>query len=226
MFRDLNKILSKEVDLTQQCLMANPKSYGAWHHRCWCLLKMSNPDWAKEMTICNKYLAMDERNFHCWDYRRFIIQKAKVPPKEELEYTMERINVNFSNYSSWHYRSKLLPLVFQSDKGIGITEGKRREEIDLIQNAAFTDPEDSSAWFYHTWLLGKESEIPKILAINLNTDESRLLISTSRPISSKDIHIHVNEKELDGLEWSSPINSCDSGCSFLAVDWKSPFNNM
>ena len=28
-----DEMLQKEVELTQQCLMVNPKSYGAWHHR-------------------------------------------------------------------------------------------------------------------------------------------------------------------------------------------------
>ena len=27
----------KEVELTGQCLLTNPKSYGAWHHRCYSL---------------------------------------------------------------------------------------------------------------------------------------------------------------------------------------------
>ena len=27
----------REVELTAQCLMTNPKSYGAWHHRCYSL---------------------------------------------------------------------------------------------------------------------------------------------------------------------------------------------
>ena len=129
-------ILRKELDLTVQCLQNNPKSYGAWHHRCWSMLHMFKPHWDYELSLCNKYLSLDERNFHCWDYRRFVVKHWKIPedldPKVskvdlELEYSMERINVNFSNYSAWHYRSKLLPML-GNDK---ISEEKRREELGM-----------------------------------------------------------------------------------------------
>ena len=36
---------------------------------------------------------------------------------------------------------------------IGLNESQRREELQLVENAVFTDPGDSSAWFYYRWLL-------------------------------------------------------------------------
>ena len=220
--------LVKELEVTQQCLMANPKSYGAWckmrertgvqrtwlisnclsDHRCWCMLRMGKPDWNRELSLCTRYLSLDERNFHCWDYRRFVAERAGVEPAKELGYSMELINTNFSNYSSWHYRSKLLPLVFPSDSGLGISEEKRREELDLIQNAAFTDPEDSSAWFYHTWLLGQgEKEELKVFLFRILPSQKAVLV-TSEPISGKDIKIKINEIVASPV-WTSPCP--DSG---------------
>ncbi len=69
------RLLRSDVEVTQHCLMTNPKSYGAWQHRCWCFLKMHNnrkksDAWEKEVALCNKFLSHDERNFHCWDHRR------------------------------------------------------------------------------------------------------------------------------------------------------------
>lgn len=137
------KFLESEISLTEQCLLANPKSYGSWHHRYWVLMLHPKPNWDKEFNLCNKYLSYDDRNFHCWDYRRLLVNKIGITLSAELKFSEDRLNVNFSNYSSWHYRSKLRTLDESSVEG----------ELSLVQSAVFTDPADSSAWFYLRWVL-------------------------------------------------------------------------
>jgi geranylgeranyl transferase type-2 subunit alpha len=78
-----------------------------------------------------------------------------VPDEDELKFSKKRIDSNFSNYSSWHYRSKLLPRLHPGKEGAAIGEDQLTEEFKLVLNAAFTDPQDQSAWMYHRWLLGK-----------------------------------------------------------------------
>ena len=58
--------------MTERALRRNPKSYGAWQHRKW-TLRAQGPgraDLAHELALCAQLLAADERNFHCWGFRR------------------------------------------------------------------------------------------------------------------------------------------------------------
>lgn len=40
-----------------------------------------------------------------------VVKMSDVPVDQELAFTDRLIGSNFSNYSSWHYRSTLLPLL-------------------------------------------------------------------------------------------------------------------
>jgi geranylgeranyl transferase type-2 subunit alpha len=55
---------------------------------------------------------MDERNFHAWNYRIWLIRDVMKYNKKviasELEYLKGKIEDNFSNFSAFHFRSKLL----------------------------------------------------------------------------------------------------------------------
>ena len=49
---------------------------------------------------------------HCWNYRRFIVEKFDYDLNAELHYSSLKIRQNFSNYSAWHHRSTLIPRIF------------------------------------------------------------------------------------------------------------------
>ena len=249
--------LDKEYALTQLSLQNNPKAYAVWHYRKWCVQQQlmtflrnitdsSSSMWSSEtsavlnheLQLCTLLLQKDERNFHCWSYRRFIVScclwsiragdragsclptgewylprvflkdpsgthtssavmgaqisvigsVANAVPETrdsgdglvmdsmlltaaatdstcreillgEWEFTTSKIHDNFSNFSAFHYRSKLLPLMIrlrQQDSGKlpdNPTLVMIQEEFEVITNAIFTEPDDQTAWWYQVFLL-------------------------------------------------------------------------
>ena len=51
---------------------------------------------------------MDSRNFVAWHYRRQMVKLAGIDAEDELQYSRDLIDQNFSNYSAWHARSEIL----------------------------------------------------------------------------------------------------------------------
>uniref|UniRef100_A0A9J7YLT9 Geranylgeranyl transferase type-2 subunit alpha n=1 Tax=Cyprinus carpio carpio TaxID=630221 RepID=A0A9J7YLT9_CYPCA len=153
---EVQKLYESELHFIEACLKVNPKSYGCWHHRSWVNTRLPQPDWTRELGLCDRCLSLDERNFHCWDYRRVVVKESGVSVEQELQFTDRLIGSNFSNYSSWHYRSTLLPQLHpQPIHSHRVCEEQLLKEYELAHNAFFTDPNDQSAWFYYRWLLGR-----------------------------------------------------------------------
>jgi geranylgeranyl transferase type-2 subunit alpha len=283
--------ITTEFRLTQGALERNPKAYAPWFHRKWTLQQQWNllliqqqeqdcdnnnktiiatPQQQQEhlqnilqneLMLSAKFLSLDERNFHGWNYRRFIVallwnsgdepqkdsedmyrmdgslqafQKEhmiiisgaqtgslaapKSRPSQEFKaenveeehalhctshnnmterqkqlvltewaFTQYKIQENFSNGSAFHYRSKLLPLLVEirgnNDKdttsAVSTEQQMLQEELDLVKNAMFTEPDDQTAWWYMVYLLdwAKESvaaSLPQILQ-NLKEDITELV---------------------------------------------------
>ncbi|KAG5327438.1 PGTA transferase, partial [Pseudoatta argentina] len=198
---DYKQLLENEISLTEQCLRDNPKSYSVWHQRCWVMERMSEPDWKKELSLCAKCLNIDERNFHCWDYREFVVQKAGISNEEEFEFSTTKILNNFSNYSSWHYRSRILTKMFgTTSEEIPIVDDKYREELDLVMNATFTDPIDTSAWFYQRWLLDKCMTTCRLWRAQITKDTAIVVIDNNILIKSIVLSLIVNGETIDA-QW-------------------------
>jgi geranylgeranyl transferase type-2 subunit alpha len=57
---------------------------------------------------------------HAWDYRRYVLASLPMsfqPPRtlqQELGYTRKKIESNFSNFSAWHCRTKILGSLWES----------------------------------------------------------------------------------------------------------------
>ncbi|XP_065675024.1 geranylgeranyl transferase type-2 subunit alpha-like isoform X1 [Hydra vulgaris] len=217
------EMLRKELVLTQNALHTNPKSYGVWNHRQFIIINMNKPNWSEELRLCNLFLKYDSRNFHCWDYRRFIVKESKVSFDDEIKFTTEKITENFSNYSAWHNRSNL----YSSERKDGcIKKEILHKELELVRNAVFTDPNDQSAWFYHRWLLGRKKQEPYLLSLCVYWDDLPKLVATfSLPVPESylsNAKIILNGFQLNDLNWII----CNSNCSehSYSMQW-SAFGN-
>lgn len=92
-------------------------------------------NWKKEIFVVEKMLDADARNcelqhiplvylvhclitVHAWNYRRYILSNMDnpPPPTAELAYTTKKIEANFSNFSAWHQRSKVLTSLWEAGK--------------------------------------------------------------------------------------------------------------
>ena len=125
-----------------------------------------------ELALCKEFLKLDQRNFHCWNYRRFLVEKSVEKGGEgdeqegkggnqqfiqEMEFSTEKIKENFSNYSAFHHRSLYIKTLL-SEMCI---EDILQPELTIIESAIFTEPDDQSAWWYQQFLLVWVSKVLK-----------------------------------------------------------------
>ena len=202
-------ILVKELDFVLKKLKQSPKSYWIWNHRIWCLKLDKLSNWPMELQLIETFLKVDSRNYHVWSYRRLIVgfmkndqvftKSDELIDFEEFKFTTKMINRDISNYSAWHNRSQLIVKLFLKSPGIEIQDedkstseylgffGKKdkigflRKELNLVKTAIYTDPEDSSVWFYLKWLISdyfikelKNTEEVLKLVEKLNVDVEEL----------------------------------------------------
>ena len=206
---------AEELRLTLAAIGRQPKSYAAWYHRKWVLVR-GHCDLAQELALCAQFLAMDERNFHCWSYRRAVLAlmlegelagqaavagqgggpggpegttaaaaaaaraaaRAAAQAASELAFSSEKLEQNFSNYSAFHHRTTLLrdgaataAAVLDGD-GSDVGEAATWRavvgaELETVQQAVFTEPDDQSAWMYFGWLLEGVAGVDPAKALRL-----------------------------------------------------------
>lgn len=214
---ELQELVDRELKLTKDCLLAQPKSYGTWFQRCYVLDHISRtPNYEKELELCNYYLELDERNFHCWDYRRYVTERHKVSPLKELSYSTEKIEANFSNYSAWHYRSKLLPLLYPDPNNhLPVEQDKYVNEFSMVESAVFTEPKDQSAWFYQRWLLGERASCVKIVSAGVLPGGQTFVALNQLVDLTSASHVKVDSNVL--MTWTS-LSGASRSFIWLSLD--------
>ena len=73
---DRKSTLEEELKMVMFYLKRYPKCYWVWNHRIWRLLQHNEhqlADWYYDLAIVLKLLEADSRNFHGWQYRRWVV---------------------------------------------------------------------------------------------------------------------------------------------------------
>ena len=134
-----------------------------------------------EINLCDKFFLRDDRNFHCWNYRVQILtlicnyynNTFDKFIEKELDFTLEKVKKNFSNFSSWNYRTKLIPIFFIQKNIKWNTKNALdffNNDIELLKKAIYTDPKDQSPWNYQSWIITNFSPI-YIEDVNIENNE-------------------------------------------------------
>ncbi|XP_064557358.1 geranylgeranyl transferase type-2 subunit alpha [Zonotrichia leucophrys gambelii] len=169
-----------ELALVAQCLAVNPKSYGAWHHRAWLLAQgtAAPPGGQEGLALCERLLAADPRNFHAWEHRRALL--APQDAEAELAFAGALLSRDFSNFSAWHHRLRLLG--HGRGRPGALPASRVKAELELVQNAVFTDPTDQSAWVYLRCILSRAPPPPRVICVHVDREDATLAVIFSRPV--------------------------------------------
>jgi hypothetical protein len=139
----------------------------------------------KELALCDYMLKKDNRNFHVWNYRSWVVAlEGNQGVNDEMEFTKSMIYRDFSNFSAWHYRTKVVKKKFPDQVPVEFI----KSELSMLKNAYFTCPNDQSVWNYHRWLL-LSLETIKIVGISPRTYKNipnELILGFSHSISGLD----------------------------------------
>ena len=89
-----------------------------WNKELFVVEKMLDADARNCKPTCNLWVknSTQERLVHAWNYRRYVLANMpmKRPAQAELTFTKRKIEANFSNFSAWHQRSKVLTCLWEA----------------------------------------------------------------------------------------------------------------
>lgn len=137
-----SNIIGDELRFTLPLLIAHPKCYWIWNYRMWTLeqatlllpIESVKSIWQGELGLVSKMLKRDQRNYHAWAYRRYVVSHLESSRldgqsmvESEFAYTTTMVNFNLSNFSAWHNRAQLIPRLLVERNA---NDSLRREFLD------------------------------------------------------------------------------------------------
>jgi len=87
-----------------------------------------------------RFMQADSRNFHCWSYWRLLVKLMGLSAEEQESYILGRIEDNFSNYSAWHERTRVLQDLNTERPTLSLAELLAADTREQSSSAAGNEP--------------------------------------------------------------------------------------
>lgn len=94
-------------------------------------------------TLCAygcRFMQADSRNFHCWSYWRLLVKLMGLSAEDQESYILGRIEDNFSNYSAWHERTRVLQDLNIERPTLSLAELLAADSLEQSSSAAGREP--------------------------------------------------------------------------------------
>ncbi|CAD2111182.1 geranylgeranyl transferase type-2 subunit alpha, putative [Plasmodium vinckei petteri] len=239
---ELKEMMENENSMIEDILVKFSKCNELWFHKLWIIKYCIKNDLIdlkyllNEIEYCKNSLHIDDRNYHCWNYRSYIISCINIyekKTKEKLPKNMDSIEINendknndveqnVNNFNVQTSNCKLSKLLIErnfsnfsawylkyslKEELININE-----ELELIKNAIFTDPSDQSLWEYYRWFLfkkGKHEE--EIFFITLENNSFYIFFQNIVKINTDKSKLYDSKNEEICGEWDRQFIINNSG---------------
>ena len=204
-FGKIKDVVENEIKYLTKMAMEDPKSYEIWFHRAWIIKTFSEQERfftnnykvtrvliEMDLSICEKYLKKDERNFHAWNYRLelnkilFVLfpEDLEAIIGKELQFVQSKLDENFSNYSAIHFFTKFVKM--KSDLEPKNLEFFIERKVLLSQletnlEAIMISPNEQALWLYQRWLIENLTDV-KVVCAELSEDRSEVKVLLNRSI--------------------------------------------
>lgn len=147
----LSADLATELKLMDELGVKFLKNYQVWHHRRLLVTLTKTP--RAELAFIKEGLEVDEKNYHTWSYRQWLLAHFDGITSEgniwdgELDFLDAMLTKDLRNNSAWHHR-------FFVVWGYGVREGEEdrlavfRRELTYVKQSISVAPNNPSAWNY------------------------------------------------------------------------------
>ncbi|GAA42010.2 protein farnesyltransferase/ geranylgeranyltransferase type-1 subunit alpha [Clonorchis sinensis] len=177
--------LVEELQLTGKLIDEHSKNYQLWHHRQWIATQLAEQSdkvaedekrmnrqsiGQEELDFTDTVISDDSKNYHAWQYRRWVVTYFGMPSAGELQYTDRLIQEDMYNNSAWNHRFVVVT------KDEGLTPPVLQREIDFVQRIIRAAPNNESSWNYLYGLL-----VPSPCVVASGSSYSKTNKSSPRP---------------------------------------------